>query len=49
MKPSFLGHSRPLLTCMLQVETPECAIAQIRNAVFDGADAFGFQIEKTYS
>lgn len=46
MKPSFLGHSRPLLTCMLQVETPECAIAQIRNAVFDGADAFGFQIEK---
>lgn len=46
MKPTFLGHNRPLLTAMLQVETPEVAIAQIRNAVYDGADAFGFQIEK---
>ena len=46
MKPTFLNHSRPLLTNMLQVETPEVAVAQIRNAVFDGADAFGFQIEK---
>ena len=43
-KPSFLGHSRPLLTCMVQAENPTDAINLARNAAFDGCDAYGFQI-----
>ncbi len=46
MKPTFLNHEKPLLTCMIQEEIPVNAISQIRTAVSDGADAIGFQIEK---
>ncbi len=45
MKKSFLGHEKPLLTVMLQCETPEVAIKRIRNANMLGADAYGPQIE----
>lgn len=45
MKKSFLNHSNPLLTVMLQCETPETAIARIRKANCLGADAYGLQIE----
>ena len=45
MKPTFLNHEKPLLTVMLQCETPETAIGRIRNANFLGADAYGLQAE----
>ena len=45
MKPTFLNHERPLLTVMLQCETPETAIGRIRNANCLGADAYGLQVE----
>lgn len=45
MKKSFLNHSNPLLTVMLQCETPEVAIGRIRNANCLGADAYGLQVE----
>lgn len=45
MKKSFLNHSNPLLTVMLQCQTPEVAIGRIRNANCLGADAYGLQAE----
>lgn len=45
MKKSFLNHSNPLLTVMLQCKTPEVAISRIRNANCLGADAYGLQVE----
>ena len=45
MKKTFLNHQRPLLTVMLECETPELAIKRIRNANALGADAYGLQIE----
>ncbi len=45
MKKSFLDHDNPLLTVMLQCETPEVAIGRIRNANMLGADAYGLQVE----
>ena len=45
MKKSFLNRERPLLTVMLQCQTPETAIGRIRNANCLGADAYGLQIE----
>lgn len=45
MKKSFLNHSNPLLTVMLQCATPEVAISRIRNANCLGADAYGLQVE----
>ncbi|MBE6616176.1 MAG: type I 3-dehydroquinate dehydratase [Ruminococcaceae bacterium] len=42
-KPTFLNQSRPLLTCMIQARTPADAMLTIRNAAFDGCDAYGFQ------
>lgn len=45
MKKSFLNNSNPLLTVMLQCETPETAIGRIRNSICLGADAYGLQVE----
>jgi len=45
MKSTFLNHDTPLLTVMLQCETPEVAIGRIRNANCLGADAYGLQVE----
>jgi 3-dehydroquinate dehydratase len=45
MKKSFLNQDRPMLTVMLECETPELAIGRIRNANALGADAYGLQIE----
>lgn len=45
MGGSFLKQSKPLLTVMLQCETPETAIGRIRNANCLGADAYGLQVE----
>ena len=46
MKPTFLGHSRPLLVDMIIVDNPTQAVNNIRNAIFDGAEAFGMQMER---
>lgn len=45
MKKSFLDQPKPLLTVMLQCQTPETAIGRIRNANCLGADAYGLQVE----
>lgn len=45
MKKTFLNRANPLLTVMLQCETPEVAIGRIRNANMLGADAYGLQVE----
>ncbi len=45
MAKSFLNNETPLLTVMLQCETPETAIGRIRNANCLGADAYGLQVE----
>lgn len=45
MKKSFLNHEKPLLTAMLQYSTPALTIAAVRNALANGAEAFGLQIE----
>lgn len=41
----FLTSDKPMLTVMLQCQTPEVAIGRIRNALHLGADAFGLQVE----
>jgi len=41
----FLRQENPMLTVMLQCETPETAIGRIRNANCLGADAYGLQVE----
>ena len=45
MSKTFLNKSNPMLTVMLQCETPETAIGRIRNANCLGADAYGLQAE----
>lgn len=45
MGKTFLNHYQPLLTVMLQCETPETIIRRVRNSLHLGADAFGVQIE----
>lgn len=41
----FLNQEKPMLTVMLQCETPEVAIGRIRNANQLGAEAYGLQVE----
>lgn len=41
---SFLGHDRPLITVMVQAETPERIMELIDRARPKGADAFGMQL-----
>ena len=45
MTRQFLTGCRPMLTVMLQCETPETVIGRIRNANCLGADAYGLQVE----
>ena len=45
MKPTFLHQNKPLVTCMVQAPTVDETILLIRNAAYDGADAWGFQME----
>ncbi len=45
MSKTFLNANNPLLTVMLQCETPDVAIRRIRNANCLGADAYGLQVE----
>ena len=45
MRPTFLQYQKPLLCCMIPEDTPDRIIESIMNAHYDGADAFGFQLE----
>ena len=45
-KPSFLHQNKPLNTCMIQTTTIAAAIRNVRDGKQNGADAFGFQLEK---
>ncbi len=45
MKPTFLTYEKPILTVMLQCETPEVAAGRIEKAIPLGAEAFGLQVE----
>ena len=42
---SFIGHSKPLLTAMVQAKTPEEVCCIITDSIYDGAEAFGIQLE----
>ena len=44
-KPTFLNQNKPLITCMIQADNPTDAIHTILEAQFEGADAYGFQME----
>ncbi len=44
IKRTFLGHDRPLLTTMIRDGTPDGCIATVKNAIFDGTNAFGLHI-----
>lgn len=46
MKPTFLGHDKPLKTVMIIKRTPQEFIDEIALARAAGADAVGFQLEK---
>ncbi|MBE6704278.1 MAG: type I 3-dehydroquinate dehydratase [Ruminococcaceae bacterium] len=46
MKPTFLGHDKPLKTVMIIKRTPKEIIDEIALARAAGADAVGFQLEK---
>ncbi len=45
MKKTFLSYDNPLLTATVQDPTPEEMICTIKNALYDGADAFSIQLE----
>ena len=45
MKPTFLKYNKPLLTVIMQCETPETVIGRIRNSLQLGAEAYGLQVE----
>lgn len=43
MKPSFLKYEKPLLTCMLQADTPDRIQELFQKASSNGAEAYGLQ------
>ncbi len=45
MKPTFLKYAKPLLCAMVQEPTPEAMIETICDSLYDGAEAFGIQLE----
>ena len=45
MKPTFLKYQKPLLCAMVQDSTPDDMICTIMNSHYDGAEAFGIQLE----
>lgn len=44
-KPTFLHQNKPLITCQVQASNPTDLMNLVRNAAFDGCDAYGFQME----
>lgn len=45
MKPSFLHQNKPLITSMIQKNTPISIRCAIKNSIYDGADCLGIQLE----
>ena len=45
IKPTFLTYQKPLLCAMVQDTTPDEMICTIMNSQYDGAEAFGIQLE----
>lgn len=45
MSSAYLTSEKPVLTVMLQYETPEEVISVIENSIKEGAEAFGLQVE----
>lgn len=45
MKPSFLNHSRPLITSMIIKDNPDDTRYAIKNSIYEGADAVAVQLE----
>ena len=45
-KPTFLNQNKPMITAMVQATNPDDLIHLVRTAAFDGADAYGFQLEQ---
>ena len=46
MKPTFLHQNRPLITGMILKDTPDKIRYAVKNAIYDGADALGIQLER---
>ena len=44
-KPTFLHQNKPLITCMVQAKTVDDTLKLVRDAAYDGCDAYGFQYE----
>lgn len=44
-KPSFLDYDKPLITAMVTEADPESAAVKIEEALADGAEAFGIQLD----
>lgn len=45
MKATFLNQTRPMITGMIQKETPDAIRFAVKNAIYDGADCLGIQLE----
>lgn len=45
MKPTFLNQTRPLITGMILKSDPDSIRYGIKNAIYDGADCLGIQLE----
>lgn len=45
MKPTFLNQNRPLITGMILKDNPDDIRYAVKNAVYDGADCLGIQLE----
>lgn len=45
MKPTFIGHQSPLLIAMITENSPEECVPTMRNAIYNGADAFALHLD----
>ena len=45
MKPTFLNQTRPLITGMILKSDPDSIRYGVKNAIYDGADCLGIQLE----
>lgn len=45
MKPTFLHQNRPLITGMILKDNPDSIRFAVKNAIYDGADCLGIQLE----
>ena len=45
MNPTFLNQNRPLITGMILKDNPDSIRYEVKNAIYDGADCIGLQLE----